>query len=66
MPLSAAPNSRPIAVGIALAILVACSLVGLVIDRATGTEGWWLSLGALGLCGAALWLGSAAISSVES
>ena len=51
------------ALGVAAAILVLCGLFGFVIDTIAGTEGWWLALGTLGLCCAALWLAAVATRS---
>jgi hypothetical protein len=52
--------SGALALGVAVAILVLSGLLGLLVDTAAGTEGWWLALGTLGLCGAALWLATVA------
>ncbi len=47
----------PRAIVVALGILLISAGIGELLDVVFGTQGWWLALGALGLCGAALWLG---------
>jgi hypothetical protein len=50
----------PVALLVAVAIVVIAGALGAAIDAATGTQGWWIALGSLGLCFAALWLAAAA------
>jgi len=55
-----ASASGPVAVLIALGMTLLGGAIGAVIDLVAGTQGWWLALGSLTLCFAALWLASVA------
>jgi hypothetical protein len=50
----------PVALLIAVAIVVLVGAAGAVVDAVSGTQGWWIALGSLGLSFAALWLAAAA------
>ena len=39
----------------AVAIMVLAGLLGAAIDALSGTRGWWIALGSLGLCFGALY-----------
>jgi hypothetical protein len=52
--------SGPVALLVAVGLVVLTAVLGAAIDAAAGTQGWWISLGSLGLCAAALWLASVA------
>ena len=52
--------SGPVALLIAVGVVVVAGAAGALIDAVTGTQGWWIALGSLGLCFAALWLAAVA------